>query len=110
MGFFRRAAPNDALINEFWTWFTGFERTIKDVLIDAESGNANDEKAYKTVTTLSEWMQKICFDTKELVEFEFGGDANARLELVFYPYSAYVKDNIKRMAELMPASLKEKWV
>ena len=109
MGIFRKAAPNDALIEDFWVWFAGFENVIKDVLRDAGSESPNDEKAHETVMILSERIQKICFDTKELVEFEFGGDVNIRPELVFYPHSPYVKDNIKRMAELMPAALKEKW-
>jgi hypothetical protein len=110
MGLFKKAAPNDALINEFWTWFTGYESTVIDVVKGMNAKIPDEKKAYEAVIALSKWMDQICFDTKKVVAFKFGGDANARLELVFFPANAYILNNIKRMDELMPAALKERWV
>jgi hypothetical protein len=109
MGFFKKAAPNDALINEFWKWFIGYESTLIDVVKGMNAKTPDDKKAYDAVIAISEWMDRICFDTKKLVDFKFGGDASARLELVFFPEDKYILSNVKRIAELMPAVFKERW-
>ena len=110
MGIFRKEGLNDKAINGFWTWFAEHEREIADVMKFTELEKFNDKKTRDVMDAFRKHLSKVHKGMEECIGFNFTEGTDARSEIMLSPKDQKAVCNVRRMQELMPTELRERWI